>query len=46
MGSLVATKRDNRARSIVLEMLDLDNVSQGGYNVQGSPHAGRPCASS
>jgi hypothetical protein len=41
----VATERDHRGRSIVRGMLDLDDVSPDGNNVQGLRHAGRPCAS-
>jgi len=45
LGTLVATERDHRGRSIVQGMLDLDDVSPDGYNMQGLRHAGRPCVS-
>jgi hypothetical protein len=41
----VATERDHRGRSIVRGMLDIDDVSPDGYNVQGLRHAARSCAS-
>jgi hypothetical protein len=41
----VATERDHHGRSIVRGMLDLDDVSPNGYNVQGLRHSGTPCAS-
>jgi len=41
----VATKHGHRGRSIVQGMLDLDDVSPDGYNVQGLHHAGRTCTS-
>ena len=43
--TLVATDRDHRGRSIVRGILDVDDVSPDGYNVQGLRHAGRPFAS-
>ena len=42
----MATERDHRGRSIVRGVLDLDDVSPDGCNVQGLRHAGRPCARS
>ena len=42
---MVATEHDHHSRSIIQRMLDLDDVSPDGYNVQGLRHAGRPCAS-
>jgi hypothetical protein len=42
---MLATERDHHGRSIVRGMLDLDDVSPDGYNVQGLHHAGRPCTS-
>jgi hypothetical protein len=45
LGTLMATERDHCGRSIVRVMLDLDDVSPDGYNVQGLRHAGRQCAS-
>jgi len=44
MGTLVATERDHRGRSMVRGVLDLDDVSPDGYNVQRFRHVGRPRA--